>query len=189
VSTISGPGSWRRRGRGDDGVAVVEFALIMPILLVLMLGMFTGAMAWNQSQALGQGARIAARTGSTMPRPIPEAAQTQLQVDEAWLDGLIDRAVAASEGEMAATVSGRVVCVAYVDPAGTDPDLTVSRTLTGAGTRISGTTPCFADGQGDTAQRIQVVMERAGRIDTGFYRIPMTIRRTAVYRYEADNGL
>lgn len=189
MSEARDPGLAPRRGRGDDGVAVVEFALIMPILLVLMLGMFTGAMAWNQSQALGQGARIAARSGSTMPRPIPAAGQTQLQVDVIWLDGLIDRAVAASEGEIGPTVSGRSVCVAYVDPAGASPDLTVSRTLTGASTRTSGTAPCFADGQGDDAQRMQVVMQRDGRIDTGFYRIPMTIRRSAVYRYEADNGL
>lgn len=170
-------------------MAVVEFALVMPILLVLMLGMFTGAMAWNQSQALGQGARIAARSGSTMPRPIPTEAQTQLQVDQVWLDGLIDRAVAASEGEIASTVSGRSICIAYVDPAGTSPDRTVSRTLTGVSTRTSGTAPCFVDGQGDTAQRMQIVMQRDGQIDTGFYRIPMAIRRTAVYRYEADNGL
>ena len=178
-----------RRARDDHGVAVVEFALVLPILIVLMLGMFTGAMAWNQSQALGQGARIAARAGSTMPRPVPTEAQTQTQVDTLWLDGLIDRALGASEGHMPTTITGRLVCVALVDPNGTDPDTTISRTLTGTTTRTNSTTECFNDGQGDTATRVQVVLQRDGRIDTGLYRIPLTIRRTAVYRYEADGGL
>ncbi|HEX4869089.1 MAG TPA: TadE/TadG family type IV pilus assembly protein [Acidimicrobiales bacterium] len=183
----------RARAARDDGVAVVEMALVLPVLLVLMLGMFTGAMAWNQSQAVGQGARVAARYASTLPLPTPVGAQTQAQANEVWLDGLIDRAVAASEGELGAAVSGRVVCVAYVDPAGTaitSDDKTIRRQLTGASTRSAVDAQlCFTDSQGDGDKRVQVLVTRDGHIDTGFYRIPITIRRTVVYRYEADGGL
>jgi Flp pilus assembly protein TadG len=175
-----------RRRRDDDGVVIVEMALVLPILVVLMLGMFTGALAWNQSQALGQGARIAGRYAATLPLPVPEGAQTQDEADAAWLDALIDQAVAAAEGQVGPTVAGRSVCVAYVDPAAS---ATMSRTLTGASTRTSSTSPCFEDGQGATATRVQVEIERDGHIDTGFYRIPLELRRTAVYRYEAGSGL
>lgn len=172
--------------RSDGGVAIVEMALVLPILVVLMLGMFTGALAWNQSQALGQGARVTGRFAATLPLPVPVAPQTQAQADQVWLDDLVDRAVAASEGHMAPAIAGRSVCVAYVDPAGAR---TVSRTLTGASTRTSGTTPCFEDGQPTTAKRVQVLLRRDGHIDTGLYRIPIELRRSAVYRYEADSGL
>ena len=65
---------------------------------------------------------------------------------------------------------GRAVCVAYVDPAGAAPDKTVSRQLDADGDRTSGMTQCFEDGQGTTAKRIQVVMEREGTLDLGFHR-------------------
>lgn len=180
----------RRRARGDEGVAIVEMALVLPILVVLILGMFTGALAWNQSQALGQGARVTARYASTLPLPVAGELESQAVLDAAWLKDLIDRTVSASEGQLATDVVGRKVCVAYVDPAGADPDETISRTLTGASTYGAVTaTPCFSDGQADTARRIQVLVERSGHIDTGLYRFPLTLRRTAVYRYEADGGL
>ncbi|MGV3759271.1 MAG: TadE/TadG family type IV pilus assembly protein [Actinomycetota bacterium] len=179
--------------RSDErGVAIVEMALVLPILVVLMLGMFTGALAWNQNQALGQGARVTARYASTLPLPVPDttAGETQSGVDQAWLDDLIARTVSAAEGQLAADVAGRKVCVAYVDPAGAEADRTISRTLTGASTYSAvSSTPCFADGQADTARRIQVLVERSGHIDTGLYRFPLTMRRSAVYRYEADGGL
>jgi hypothetical protein len=174
------------RSPEDRGVAIVEMALILPILVVLMLGMFTGALAWNQSQALGQGARVAGRYAATLPLPVPTGTQTQTQANDAWLDGLIDRAVASAEGQVGSTVAGRAVCVAYVDPGAS---LTMSRTLTGASTRTSSTSPCFEDGQGASAKRIQVELRRDGHIDTGFYRVPLELRRSAVYRYEADSGL
>ncbi|MFP5256264.1 MAG: TadE/TadG family type IV pilus assembly protein [Acidimicrobiia bacterium] len=182
--------SWGRRVRRDDGVAIVEMALVLPVLVVLLLGMFTGALAWNQSQALGQGARITARYASTLPLPVAGPSEVQATVETEWLKDLITRTVSASEGQLAADVAGRKICVAYVDPAGDDPDETMSVTLTGAGTYSArSSSECFSDGQAATARRIQVLVERSGHIDTGLYRFPLTIRRTAVYRYEADGGL
>jgi hypothetical protein len=168
---------------GDRGAAVVEMAMVLPVLMMLLLGMISGAGAWNQNQALGQGGRVAARYASTMPLPADDA-----DMDD-WLDGVVDRAVAASEGKMLAGVDGRAVCVAYVDPAGAAADQTASRTLDSAGTRTSGTDPCFADGQGDDERRVQVVLERHGVLNVGFHQQTLELRRRVVYRYEADGGL
>lgn len=180
------------RRRGDDGVAIVEMALVLPVLVVLLLGLFTGALAWNQSQALGQGARVAARYASTLPMPVPAAGQTEAEVEVAWLEDLAHRAVAAAEGDMDSGVPGRRVCVAYVDPRGAlggSSDRTMSLVLDPTGATTVGTSPCFDDEQGPTAKRVQLELRRDGHIDTGLYRFPLSIRRTAVYRYEADRGL
>lgn len=167
----------------DHGVVLVEFAMVLPILMMLMLGMFSGGMAWNQNQSMGQGARVAARYASTLPLPA-----TDPEMD-AWLDGIADQAVAASDGAMAADVGGRAVCVAYVDPAGSAPDHTFSRRINAAGTRSSATSVCFADGQSTTQKRVQVLLERNGTLDIGLTQQTFTLRRTVVYRYEADSGL
>jgi hypothetical protein len=171
---------------GDSGVVVVEFALVLPVLMVLLLGIFSGAMAWNQSQALGQGSRVAARYAATVP--LPSATGTYATVMEPWLDDLADRAVESSEGEMGAGVAGRAVCVAYVHLPGVTGDKTISLQLVGSSQTI-GTAPCFSDGQADTERRVQVVLEREGSINTGFYRHTFDIRRKVVYRYEAHLGL
>lgn len=183
--------SGTRRAQGDDGVAIVEMALVLPILVVLMLGMFTGALAWNQSQALGQGARVAARYASTVPLPadVDPALPSTL---EPWLEDLANRAIAASEGAMGAGVVGREVCVAYVDPRGTvggAADHTASLVMDEAGETTVASEPCFDDEQGVTARRVQLELRRDSHIDTGFYRVPLELRRVAVYRYEAHRGL
>lgn len=170
------------RPADDRGAVVVEFALVLPVLMVLLLGMVSGATAWNQSQSLGQGARVAGRYASTLPLVAPE------DMDD-WLDDIADRAISSSEGNLANGTSGRTVCVAYVDPAGTAPDNTVSRTLDSAGVRTSGVAPCFSDGQSDTDVRVQVELERASYLDVGFWRQNIDLRRTVVFRYEADGGI
>ena len=178
---MAGPGD-RPRG-GDRGAAVVEFALVMPVLMMLLLGMVSGASAWNQSQSLGHGGRVAARYASTLPLP------SDMSTMDDWLDDVADRAVAASNGEMDAGTDGRAVCVAYVDPAGAAVDKTYSRRIDADGNRTSATTECFADGQGTTVRRVQVVLEREGILDIGFHRQTLQLEREVVYRYEADGGL
>jgi Flp pilus assembly protein TadG len=178
----------RARARDDRGVVVVEFALVLPVLMILLLGIFSGAMAWNESQGLGQGSRVAARYASTLPLPVDAGDGTFTSQMHAWLDGIADRAIASSEGAMDLGVAGRAVCVAYVHLPGVTGDETVSRQLVGS-SRTSGTSPCFADGQAAQERRVQVMLERESAINTGFYRQTINIRRKVVYRYEAHVGL
>lgn len=176
-------GSHPRRGEGDRGAAVVEFALVLPVMMMLLIGTVSGATAWNQSQSLGQGGRVAARYAATLP--LPADAEDQ----EEWLDGVMDRAIAAAAGTVDAGVVGRAVCVALVDPQGAAPDATFSRRMNAAGVRTTGTTECFDDGQGDDTMRVQVVLGRDGVLDFGLHRKPLDLERQVVFRYEADGGL
>lgn len=50
----------RRRGRSrrsEEGQALVEFALVIPVLLLLILGLVEFARAWNTQQVLTDAAR------------------------------------------------------------------------------------------------------------------------------------
>ena len=54
----------RRRVRGwrsEDGQALVEFALVVPFLLLLILGLVEFSRAWNTQQVLTEAAREALR--------------------------------------------------------------------------------------------------------------------------------
>jgi Flp pilus assembly pilin Flp len=51
-----------RRGRDDRGAAAVEFALVVPVLLMVMLGILDYGMWFSDSLNLRQGAREGARS-------------------------------------------------------------------------------------------------------------------------------
>jgi Flp pilus assembly protein TadG len=58
------------------GAAIVEAAIIMPLLLLLTFGIWTTARAWNVHNVLDHASREAARFGATTPdttksRPSP----------------------------------------------------------------------------------------------------------------------
>jgi Flp pilus assembly protein TadG len=60
------------RARSDEGSAVVEFALVTPLLLVLLLGVLQIALAMHVratlTAAAAEGARVAALSGSSLIR-------------------------------------------------------------------------------------------------------------------------
>ena len=57
-----------RRGRDDRGAAAVEFALVVPVLLMVMLGILDYGMWFSDSLNLRQGARTPAVPSSTTSR-------------------------------------------------------------------------------------------------------------------------
>jgi Flp pilus assembly protein TadG len=58
-------GSTRRRFEGDDGSVFAEFALALPLLIFLMLGVFEFGMAWREKANLSAALRAAGRVGSS----------------------------------------------------------------------------------------------------------------------------
>ena len=55
-------GASRRRPRRNSGQALVEFAVVVPILILLILGLVDFARAWNTYQVITDAAREGART-------------------------------------------------------------------------------------------------------------------------------
>jgi Flp pilus assembly protein TadG len=67
----------RRLRREERGQALVEFALILPILLIMVLGIIDFGRAWNLQQTITQAAREAARAAAVDNQEVT----TQAQVD------------------------------------------------------------------------------------------------------------
>jgi Flp pilus assembly protein TadG len=53
--------------RGTEGVQIVEFAVVLPLLMVLLVGIFDFGNAFNLQQKLTSAADVGARFGSYSP--------------------------------------------------------------------------------------------------------------------------
>ena len=69
------PGKWEcemrtavrsGRRRQERGAALVEMALVLPLLIMLLLGIFAAARGWQVHNVLDHAAREAARYGATL---------------------------------------------------------------------------------------------------------------------------
>ena len=123
-------GRRRHRCRSDRGAALVEFAIIFPLLAMLVFGMLSGGIVMNRRMSVTHATREAARYGATVP-------VDQLGTPDAWAAHIRDVAVDRSGGELVADD----VCVALMD--GT----TVTASTGGAA--------CIADDI-NTGHRVQV---------------------------------
>lgn len=56
-----------RRSRGRRGVSLLEYALVLPILVLVAFGIADLSAAWRIKQVLAEAAREGARAASTMP--------------------------------------------------------------------------------------------------------------------------
>jgi len=69
----------RRRNRSERGAALIEAAMVLPILLLLTFGIWGTARAWNVHNTMDHAAREAARFGAT---------------EEPWVSDVASQAVA-----------------------------------------------------------------------------------------------
>lgn len=134
------------RGDRDGGAAAVEFALTLPVFLLLVFGMIAGGQVLAMKLSLSHAAHEGSRFAATFPTPNDPG-----QID-IWLSQVGDVAVAAADGDLAVGVPARSICVAYHDgAAGTD-----RRLLDGVGTAAL----CYADGRPAAESRVQVQLLR-----------------------------
>src|SRR5688500_9489815 len=112
-----------RASRTESGAALVEFALVLPVFLMLLLGMMTGGLAYSRKLSVAQAAREGARFGATLPI----TASTPVS---AWLPRVGALTISSSDGELASDKPGRYVCVAHVPATGTASKWEVTGTAT-----------------------------------------------------------
>ena len=161
----------RRRLRSDTGASLVEFALVLPIFMALVLAMFTGGLAYTVRQAITQGAREAARAAATTP---------VTGSMNAWLDDIAAVAERSADGELAASESGQYLCVALI----ADGAINRRESTAGAVTYSTGS-PCFADGiTVASARRVQVRALRTRDMQAIFFTRTVDLEGRAVARYE-----
>ena len=87
---------------------VVEFAMVLPLFLALVLGIFTGGNAYSDKLSLMEAVREAARYGASLPLGTGPSAVTT------WESNVRARLVQASGGEVASAD----VCVKLALPTG-----------------------------------------------------------------------
>ena len=149
--------AWRRYrtgGRGDRGAVLVEFALVFPLLVMLILGMVTAGLAYNQKLQITHAAREGARFAATVP-------PGQVFVSGTWADNVQALVVERSAGDL---VAGQV-CVALVEgsPGSVYDGMAAYTTDAGGGACIPGQTYPIASG--DDGLRAQVTVTRQGSIE------------------------
>lgn len=149
---------------------MVEMAMVLPLLIVLLVGTITAGVAYGRSNSIQNASREASRYAATLPGP----------VDITWLQTVRNVARSASVGDLAPTVPGQFICVAYVD--GT---ANIRLTDTG-GVEVVSNAACFNDGRPAGEARIQVVTSRQARIEAVFYGWDVTLRSEAAARYERE---
>jgi Flp pilus assembly protein TadG len=161
----SRPGRRRSKGRhgrrccGDHGAALVEFAIVLPLLAMLVFGMLTGGIVMNRRMSLTHATREAARYGATVPIE-------QLGTPAAWANHVRDVGVERSGGELEAAN----ICVALVNGA------TVEASTSGAA--------CIA-GDIDTGRRVQVTATLPDQeIDAIVTHIEVTLESDATAKFE-----
>lgn len=140
--------------------------------MMLLLGMFTGGLAYSRRLAVTQATREAARYGATLPL----ATESTLDL---WLQRVSDIAVASSDDELAPTAPGMQVCVAYMPNSGTPRRIL----RTGASTFFSDQ-ECFTDGRTGES-RVQVIAQRTTTFETLVWSNDINVRAQAVSRFEA----
>jgi Flp pilus assembly protein TadG len=155
--------------RNQRGASLVEFAIILPVFMVIVLGMFSGGVAYNRQIALRNAAREGARYGSILPKT-PETVS-----GATWAERIRANVVDRSEGELTASQ----ICVALVDGA--------------SGSVVLGTTPnaystggarCFDDGGADGKKRVQVSVNASANIEALVYSRGITLTSKSTARYE-----
>lgn len=165
--------------RKERGAALVEAALVTPLLVMLLLGTVTSAMAYSQKTSLENAAREASRYGATLP----------VNGDiNSWLNSVLTEAAAAANLDLAPSVPGQQICVAYVYPKGVAVNDRNTRIIQQSGAKVPATGGiCFDDGRPDDERRVQVVTQRSATIQALVFSMDLTLSAPSAARFERGN--
>ena len=104
---------FRRSIRDEGGQAAVEFALVIPFLLVLLVGIVEFGRAWNEHQVITDAARETARRAS-LPDPITDADAKKVAYD-AMLNAGIDTSKATVTFPLGLNTGGNTPVAVNID--------------------------------------------------------------------------
>lgn len=143
--------------RLDDGAAAVEFAILLPLFLVLVFGMISGGLTFEKWISATQAARESSRFAATLP-----VGGTTIS---AWLDSVGQ--VAAENAGVNLTTTPQTeyfICVRFVNQVG--PGSTPATTMKTWGTLASASGSC--NGSTTSDNRVEVVVQRKATFDWVF---------------------
>ena len=151
------------RRRDERGAIFLEFAVVLPLLLALMLGLFTGGQAYSEKIAVIESVREGARYGASLPMGSGAGALT------AWEASVRNRVVSASNGDVAPAD----VCIAWVLPSGSS--------------HCGLADPAGASNE-PTVHLVKVSATKAAKMEFFFFSKTATLNGRLVARFERDLG-
>ena len=149
---------------------MVELALAFTLLVTLLVGTVTAAIALSNQNSIENAAREASRYGATLPGAGAPS----------WFQEVRAVARAAAQGDLDPSVDGQYICVAYVDGAGAKRVIETA----GAAAPLEVGDDCFPDGRPAGEARIQVVTGRQAEIQAVIFSMDVTLEGPAAARYE-----
>jgi Flp pilus assembly protein TadG len=165
--------------RRQRGAVLVEFAMALPVIIMLLLGTVTGGIAYSHKLNISHAAREAARYGATLPDN-----QFGAGAGSTWASTVAQVARDRASGDLAAT--GATICVALVT--GTNPVTVWSDP--GGGTAYfysssgGSAAPCYSDGGTDGNRRVQVKLTYPGQLQAAAFTMSMTLSAQADAHFE-----
>lgn len=150
-----------KRAEGDRGAALVEMALVLPFLMLLVVGIWATARAWNVHNVMDHAVREAARHGATI---------------EPWADGTTTDtcASAASSQQELRCVADEQLAAAAINPA----------LVTTSCIQLA-VDPC-AVGASTGNEKVAVTLEYLDYpLDFIFFSVGVDMSATAVSRFES----
>lgn len=158
----------RRRDprQSERGAIFVEFALVLPLLMSLVLGIYTGGQAYTNKIGLVEAVREGARYGASLPMG------TDVNALATWTALVKNRVVDVSGGDVVAAN----ICVEWVLP----------------GTTSQCTSYPIADPAGasnePTVHLVKVSAWRSAKMEFFFFSKNTTLVGKLVARFERDTG-
>ena len=153
----------------ERGAALVELALAMPVLVMLLLGTVTSALALNDNLQLTHAAREGARYGAAIP-------DDQSFTSGTWAENVRDLVLE----RFGDGLTAGDVCVALVVGSPPTP-------LSAAHTTDASGTACYDDSvAGLTEARVQVTVGKDAVIETGFASFDSRLTSEATAKHESN---
>ena len=156
----------QRRAHGERGTGLVELALILPVVMALLLGIFTGGSAYFRKISLVDAVRDGARYGASLKHDAASGGISQ------WRLNVKNRVVELSGGQLTAAD----VCAELVTPTGSNTTCGIPDP-TGAASDPTVLAP---------ASLVKVSVTKVAKLEFVFFTATPTLTAKAVARYERD---
>lgn len=173
-----------RRARGDDGASAVEFALLFPLFVMLVIGTISAGFAFNAWLSVTHGAQESSRFAATLSLDAGGGTMAD------WLNQVADRAYAASNLNVDSThvKPGTKLCVAVIAPTnlptGMNNHLVITADASGTKVPTPGVGPCPGLPT-MTGEYVQVSVSQPANFNYVVASSQIDVADTSISRYEA----
>ena len=169
--------------RNQEGASALEFALVLPILILVLFGAISFGLAFNAKMQLSHAARESVRFAATLPVPADS---------DDWFKDVANRAIGTAAGSARVSDDAMAICIALIPESGPiramnmqgSAAYTTSDELVVNGSDSS--SACFPDNL--TGDRVQVRIRRGTELSAVFFTKSITLAEQGVARYEAGES-